>query len=199
LNKFISRSIFHLILAFIAESQNFSPYNLLMKKLASYRLIPELVPEPLWGKSAYKMLGGRAAWKKRIRPDALTKSDNRCGICESAEERLICHDKWQYDDKAATATLIDFEIHCSACDSVTHFGRLAAGIGLEEALQIVVPHLCKINQCTADKAVQIMLDAGTIFNKHSQKKWKVMVAAALVKMYPELADLPSFTPARNTY
>ena len=41
-------------------------------------LLPELVPGPLWGRSAHKMLGNRAIWKKQIRGDALTRASNRC-------------------------------------------------------------------------------------------------------------------------
>ena len=165
-----------------------------MKKRIAHLLLPELVPAPLWGRSAYRMLGGRVAWTKRIRPDALAKSGNRCDICGSAEGRLICHDKWQYDDKVATATLVGFEIHCTNCDAVTHIG-LAANLGnREEVVMSAVAHLCKVNRCSEDEAVEILFAAMDLWNKRSQKKWKIKVAPPLVKTYPELAELPNFMP-----
>lgn len=43
--------------------------------------VPELVPSPLWGRSASKMLGTRAVWKKQIRGNALAQANNRCEVC----------------------------------------------------------------------------------------------------------------------
>lgn len=98
--------------------------NMPKPKAKPYRLIPEMVPSNLWGRSAYRMLGGRVVWKKRIRPDALARSKERCNVCAAKAERLLCHDIWVYDNKKAIAMLAGFEMHCEFCDLVTHIGRM---------------------------------------------------------------------------
>jgi hypothetical protein len=93
-------------------------------------LMPELVPTPLWGRSASKMLKGRLAWKK-IRQETLSAAEQSCSICGSNTGQLSCHENWEYDDKRLTANLVGFEIHCSDCDSVAHAGR-AFKLGYEK-------------------------------------------------------------------
>jgi hypothetical protein len=70
-------------------------------------LIPELVPGPLWGKSAHKMLGSKAVWKRQIRDDTLANSNNCCSMCKSSKGRMTCHEKWGCDDRLSVATLSD--------------------------------------------------------------------------------------------
>jgi hypothetical protein len=51
-------------------------------KLKTYRLMPELVPAPLWGVSAYRRFGKTRPWKE-IRQDALELAENKCGACDA--------------------------------------------------------------------------------------------------------------------
>ena len=165
-------------------------------------LVPELVPASLWGRSAYRMLGGRAVWKKQIRGDALTQANSRCSLCRSDVGRLICHDKWQYDDKRAVATLVGFEIHCPACDAVTHLGRTFTSEPSEEREEIVrsaIEHLCEVNKCTQQTAQEIVLTALDQWIKRSNKNWTIKVATSLLKEYPELAPLPEFVPPLTSF
>jgi len=111
--------------------------------MSIWRLVPELVPEPLWGISAFQVLRGSKAWKV-IRKDALDKALNRCESCDADGRGLSCHDKWKYDDKKCVATLIGFEIRCPLCHLATHIGRaMSLGYGRE-----AVEQLCKVNKCT---------------------------------------------------
>ena len=164
-----------------------------------YSLIPELVPGDLWGRSAYRMLGGRVAWKKKIRPDALAKAKDRCETCDAKEGQLTCHDKWSYDDKKAIATLVGFEIHCRACDSVTHFGRLLKMGASDEELWHLLLHICRTNKCEPRDADNILRDSYELWGKRNKKKWKVAVAPSLLTKYPELEGLPTFKPAVIEY
>jgi|ERR1700733_1696843 len=165
-----------------------------------YRLTPELVPIDLWRRSAYRMLGGRVAWRKKIRPDALNKAEDRCETCGAKDGRLTCHDKWSYDDKKATATLVGFEIHCANCDSITHFGRLFKAGGItEEVMMSLMIHLCRVNDCKTRDALNILREATELWENRSKKKWKVAVAPALLKKYPELEGLPTFKPVVIEY
>lgn len=143
-------------------------------------LVPELVPRPLWGVSAYRAHGNTKVWKT-IRHDTLVAASNRCEFCD-ADAGLQCHDKWAYDDKKCVATLIGFEIRCQSCHMATHIGRAMQHGFLQEA----VAHLCKVNRCTP-RDIEAMIDAEMpLWRKRSKKKWTVVVAPALLKRYPRL-------------
>jgi hypothetical protein len=114
------------------------------------------------------MLGGRVVWKKRIRPDALARSKERCNVCAAKAEKLLCHDKWVYDDKKAIAMLAGFEMHCE---------------------------LCKVNKCDEKAALTILTDAHKKWGKRNEKTWKIGVAPELLESYPELEGLPEFKPS----
>ena len=157
-----------------------------------YRLVPELVPRDLWGRSAFQMLKGKAAWTKKIRPNAIAAAGNRCQICDDTADVLVCHDKWNYDDKTRVATLIGFEIHCKTCDAVTHVGRAAQMGDPDQVLRKAVITLCAVNECDPPEAMKIIVDALDLWMKRSKKKWKVTVSPKLLKGYPELKELTSF-------
>ena len=87
------------------------------------KLVPNLVPKPLWGISAYRKLT-RDSWR-RIRQDALDAAGNRCEMCGVLPQQagsLTCHEVWRYSEARGTATLARLEVHCAKCDSVTHMG-----------------------------------------------------------------------------
>ena len=157
-----------------------------------YCLIPEMVPRDLWGRSAYRMLGGRTVWKNRIRPDALVQSKGRCGVCTAKAERLICHDKWLYDDKKAIATLVGFEMHCDLCDMVTHIGRAMQVQDQRIVVMAAVGHLSKVNKCDEVVALDILSTARDLWEKRSRKAWKISVNPKLLENYPELKGLPEY-------
>jgi hypothetical protein len=154
----------------------------------SHRLVPELVPRPLWGISAPRALKKSTAWKT-IRKETLSEVGDRCQFC-NADARLECHDKWEYDDKECVATLVGFEIRCKACHFATHIGR-AMQLGL---LHEAAAQLCKVNGCTASD-VDGMVDAAmSLWKKRNEKRWTVVVVPALLKRYPRLQEVPLLTP-----
>jgi hypothetical protein len=158
-------------------------------------LMPELVPGPLWGRSAHKMLGNKAVWKKQIRGDTLAGANDCCSVCKSSDGRMTCHEKWGYDDKRFVATLLGFEIHCSNCDLVAHAGR-AFKLGYGEA---VISHLCAINHWDIKHSVTVLKHAMDVWIKRSEEEWRIKVASNLVEQYPELAALPRFVPSPTAY
>lgn len=154
-----------------------------------FSFVPELVPRCLFGRSAYRMLGKRKAWKN-IQQDARITADHCCVTCGSNKRQLSCHEKWDYDDSKATATLVGFEINCQSCHMVSHAGRAMAH-GFENEL---ITHLCQMNQCTEAEA-HGMIDAAMVqWRKRNERDWKIIVAPAMLKMYPELAGLPDYVP-----
>ncbi len=150
----------------------------------SYRLVPELVPRPLWGISAYRLLGRGRAWKT-IRQAALEASDQQCSICGSTETGLTCHERWDYDDRHGTATLVGFEIHCHRCDAVTHMGRAVANGFAEEAIAT----FCRVNRVTKQEAGKAFRSAMGEWHRRSEKEWTITVAGPLLEQYPQLAIL----------
>src|SRR5580704_3671740 len=88
---------------------------------AKFKLVPELVPRPLWGISAPRVLKKSTAWRA-IRLETFAEAGNKCEFCNTGTQ-LECHDKWKYDDKKCVATLIGFESRCKACHFATHIGR----------------------------------------------------------------------------
>lgn len=156
-----------------------------MKKATGYRLVPELIPEPLFGISAYRAFGKTKPWKE-IRQDTLQNSGNKCESCDSDGPQLACHDKWEYDDKKYIAALIGFEMRCVLCHSATHIGR-AMQLGFERD---AIRQLCKINRCKVEEVGKMIEAAMSQWEKRSEKKWIVVVAPALLKRYPRLQEVP---------
>lgn len=137
-----------------------------------YCFVPELVPSDLWGRSAFRMLKGKAAWTKKIRPDAIAAADGCCEICTNSADPLICHDKWKYDDKTRTATLVGFEVHCRGCDAVTHLGRAVQLGDPDQVLTDAVIKLCEVNGYEPPVAVKVLSDVLGLWTLRSERRWR---------------------------
>jgi hypothetical protein len=158
-------------------------------KSKTYRLMPELVPAPLWGVSAYRLFGKTKPWKE-IRQDTLELAANKCGACDADSPQLSCHDAWSYDDKTRLATLIGFEIRCQACHNATHIGR-ANALGFEQEAHA---QLRKVNGCMQDEVDAMVEAAMELWERRSAKTWTVVVAPNLLERYPRLAEVPLMIP-----
>jgi hypothetical protein len=158
-------------------------------KPKTYRLMPELVPAPLWRVSAYRLFGKTKPWKE-IRQDTLELAGNKCGACDADGPQLSCHDAWSYDDTRCIATLIGFEIRCHPCHNATHIGR-ANALGYEQEAHA---QLRTVNGCT-QREVDAMVEAAmNLWEKRSRKAWTVIVAPYLLERYPRLAEVPLMVP-----
>ena len=155
------------------------------------KLIPELVPKPLWRHNAQRLLGESS--RKAIRKGALEAAKHsceKCGLTPSPldSEPLSCHEQWQYDDKKRIATLVGFEMHCTDCDFVTHTGRaMRHGFG-DRALK----QMSKVNGVSLQTAQDLFLEAMALWrtrSKENKKKWSVRVDTKLIKACPKLAIL----------
>ena len=158
-------------------------------KTKTQRIVPELIPAALAGRSAYRMLKGKVAWKK-IRTAALEEAKHRCVHCRQRGKILFCHEKWRFDHRRATVKLFGFEMACGRCNSVLQAGQaMLAGYENE-----VIEHLCRINQCDEMNALDILSKAFQKWDVRNEVNWKIEVSQALLKQYPELAALPSYKP-----
>jgi hypothetical protein len=160
-------------------------------KAVPLKLEPQLVPRPLWGKSAAKLFKYRAVWKK-IRRDALQKANGACEVCRHVPNELYgdplnCHEVWKYDDRLRTATLNAFRIHCVKCDSAAHIG-MAITYGAGEA---AIAQLAKVNGIHTEDAKALVGRATSIWRVRSKKEWTLRISKNLLTRYPKLAELIS--------
>jgi hypothetical protein len=158
-------------------------------KAKTHKIVPELIPTTLIGRSAYRMLNGKVAWKK-IRAAALEDAEGRCVHCRHRGKILFCHEKWRFDLRRGTVKLLGFEMVCERCNSVLHAGQaMLAGYENE-----VIEHLCRMNKCDEMNALNILSKAFQKWDVRNEVNWKIEVSQALLKRYPELAALPSYKP-----
>lgn len=144
-------------------------------------LVPSLVPEPLWGLSASKLLT-RKQWS-RIRLDTLSRASSRCSHCGTYRDKgQICHEIWDYDDKAGIATLTDLRIVCRACNNVHHIGLAGKRGYRDEALA----HMAAVNGSSIEEAASLSDGAYGTWRVRSQRPWILRVDPRLLSLYPEL-------------
>jgi hypothetical protein len=146
------------------------------------KLAPRLVPEPLWGVSAARLLAG-VRWK-RIRADAMEACGGVCVVCGATREKgMIGDEEWEYADCAAT--LIGVRIVCPDCSGVTHIGSSASrGYG-----EVARDHMAKVNGMTKSEANRVIDASFAEWRERSKQTWTVQVAPDLLTRYPELAEL----------
>jgi hypothetical protein len=144
------------------------------------KLKPELVPKPLWGISAYRLLGRGAKWKV-IHLDVLNTNGHRCSTC-GARGKLSCHERWDYAENRGIATLIGFSANCDACDAATHMGRASQHGSGDSALQ----QLCAVNGCTEADALKLFENAMKVWRRRNKIEWRTAVSDELLAKYPAL-------------
>ena len=146
------------------------------------RLAPRLVPRPLWGISAARLLP-RAKWQ-RIRIDALEASRGACVVCGAVREKgMIGDEEWDYGD--GVATLVGVRMVCGDCDAVTHIGSTTR----RGYAEVARDHMTRINGIAREEADQIIAMSFREWRARSARSWTVAVAPDLLDRYPELAVL----------
>jgi hypothetical protein len=153
------------------------------------KLMPHLVPKPLWGKSAANLLK-RAVWEG-IRREALQTARHVCQVCSDAAlgSALTCHELWDYDDKRGTATLVGLRMQCRGCDSAVHMGRaVKRGFG-----NVALAQLVKVNGIKPREAKLLYRTAMDEWKQRNKKQWRIVVVKSLLERYPELAGLEPIT------
>ena len=153
--------------------------------MPTLRLVPELVPSPLWGRSASRLL--RTADWRRVRARHLDDVGPACEVCGREQEKgLICHERWLHDRPPA-AILGALRMQCRMCDLATHVG-LADSRGRGRPARV---QLARVNGITAAE-VEVLIEAA--YERHARLSartdWTVTVHPPLVEVHPELAALP---------
>lgn len=88
------------------------------------KLEPELIPSRCWGADLSRVLSQRL-WKQ-VRAPVVERAAGRCEICGAPVKRLICHERWEYDDTAGIAHLRELIALCFKCSGVIHWGNSQA-------------------------------------------------------------------------
>ncbi len=150
----------------------------------SSKLAPELVPEPLWDLSAFRLLT-RSAWK-RVRARVLAEAGSCCSVCGASQAQgMVCHEVWNYDDTASVAALTGFAMLCTDCNLVHHMGR-ASQLGLADR---ALAHMAKVNGMTSEEVDALVDQAYDEWKRRSGRHWTMTVDQALRPQYPELKAL----------
>lgn len=143
-----------------------SPENLGCSKL---KLEIELVPKPLWGKSLASTLP-KNEWKA-LRTKRIREKGEVCEIC-GRTGRVQLHEVWNYDDAGRVQRLVGFQLLCTLCHQVKHFGRtriLAAEGKID--LKPVIDHFCKVNGLTPSDYKDYMKSVDERWMERSRHSW----------------------------
>lgn len=150
----------------------------------SPKLKPELVPEPLWRLSAYRILS-RSQWEK-IRASILGEQGNRCSVCGLTQHKgMICHEIWDYDERQLLATLTGLAILCPQCSNIHHIGLARVQGVAEEALK----HMIHVNGMSLKDATAVVKQSFRDWRRRSQHRWGVAVSKELLSRFPQLRVL----------
>src|SRR5687767_9775477 len=141
-----------------------------MSERGVHRLVPELVPSPLWGRSASRLLS-RSDWR-RLRQAVLQEAEGHCQVCGDEQEKgMVAHEVWAYNDDDAVATLVDVRLHCRPCDSVVHIGFTGRVLG-PEALERAKAHMMRINSITRSEVEDLVVIARSQWHERSSREWR---------------------------
>ena len=76
-----------------------------------------------------------------IRKDAYARYNHKCAICNAKNTRLEAHEKWEFDAKNHTQTLVDVIAVCHSCHAVIHISRTQL-VGNED---LAIKHFKRVN------------------------------------------------------
>lgn len=104
----------------------------------------------------------------QIRRSVYRKAGHRCQIC-GREERLYCHEKWQYNENTGYQYLMGFEALCEKCHKVRHF--FFVRVPLQRA--ILFQHFLAVNRMSWDEGIQHLEDVYRQQQRLNQREWIV--------------------------
>ena len=133
-------------------------------------LLPNLVPEPLWGQNLRKFLS-REEWDD-LRKFTYASSGYRCSICGGIGEKwpVECDEIWDYrilEDGRGLAVLKGLRALCPRCHRVNHLGKANVDSKYNETIK----HMAYINGWSLYHADQVAKEAFKTFEERSEKTW----------------------------
>lgn len=133
-------------------------------------LVPNLVPEPLWGFNLRKYLD-KKDWDF-LRRHTYAQSGYGCSICGGKGEQwpVECDEVWNYqplEDGRWVSVLTGLRALCPRCHRVNHLGKANVDGKYNETIR----HMAYINGWSLNRTNQVAEDAFKIFEERSTKTW----------------------------
>ncbi len=156
---------------------------------ASGMIAPRLVPGPLWGHSAYRLLaahGREHEWRpaSRHRPGGsrLLLRSIQASPASLGGVRQV----WHYDPDGPVATLAALRILCPRCDAVCHLGHTGVARG-PQAYDRAIRHMARMNRTSTTDELEMVEREWQRWRELSAiGGWRVRVAADLAARMPTL-------------
>jgi hypothetical protein len=134
----------------------------------------DLVPQTAWYSNLRTKIS-KKDWDE-IRKRSYSETGNKCAIC-GAEEKLNCHEIWEYDDEKYIQKLKGFIALCDDCHMIKHIGF--AGIQNSKGLldmNKLIKHFMKVNDVDR-KTFDIHYEKSfEMWKGRSQHNWKTDLA-----------------------
>jgi len=146
----------------------------------SPRLYVDLVPKTGWYSNLRSELAPHE-WDL-VRFTAYKVAGNKCEICgdtgfnQGLRHAVEAHERWAYDNKTGTQTLIGVQALCPACHRSTHMGLANIRGQSQEATE----HLAKVNDWSARETNKHVEDAFADWMERSERKWRLDMSWLLV-------------------
>jgi len=138
----------------------------------SLKLTIELVPATSWYNNLRDKMR-QSQWDK-LRKNVYAEYEYKCGICGASEDRLNCHEIWEYDDTKHEQKLKGFIALCNMCHFVKHIGQ--ANILAQQGrldLEKVIEHFMEVNNCNRDTFEHHRQKAFGQWRERSLQEWLV--------------------------
>jgi len=138
------------------------------------RLEIDLVPSTAWYSNLRTKIS-RKEWDK-IRKKSYAEAGHKCMICR-AEEKLNCHEIWEYDDEKYVQKLKDFIALCDDCHMIKHIGfaSIQANKGLLD-MEKLIKHFMIVNNVDRKTFDEYHEKSFEIWKERSKSKWKTDLA-----------------------
>lgn len=154
-------------------------------------LAPRLVPRPLWGRSAARLLD-EEAWRA-VRDEVVADAGSRCFVCGHHQRRwMVCDEDWRYaidrDElgQRGRAVLVGLRLLCPRCDRVVHLGHTESRHGRRGA-DDALRHGAAINGVSVGDMRLLAEGAFEAWARSSSvRRWTVAVDPALAARFPEI-------------
>ncbi len=142
------------------------------KEEGSLKLEPELIPSPCWGADLSRVLSQRL-WKQ-VRAPIVERAASHCEICGAEVSRLICHERWKYDDDAGIAYLRELIALCFKCSGVVHWGNSQALANAGEInMAGIWGQFMRVNGISREAAQEHLDHAFALWRQRSKQSWKI--------------------------
>jgi hypothetical protein len=129
----------------------------------------ELVPSTSWYSNLRKKIP-KKEWDK-IRKQCYADANYRCAIC-GVNDRLNCHEIWEYDDKEHIQRLKGFTALCDDCHMIKHIGfaEIQASKGLLD-MNKLIEHFMRVNNVDRNAFDRHHKESFRIWRERSQYQW----------------------------